>query len=95
MKGVVDLKSLGIGVLLGVCIMIGRGQTPAPAAPFPSDQLQLSQRYQFSVHSTRDGSPEIFLLDKHRKVIEIFYLGGQDWKKTKPTFDIEKHVEQP
>ena len=90
-KGMLDLKSLGIGVLLGVCIMIGRGQTDAPAAPPASS----SDRFDVSVRSTKDGAPEIFLLDKHRKVVEIFYLGAQDWKKTKPTFEIEKHLEQP
>ena len=89
MKANVDLKSLGIGLRLGVCIMIGRGQSPAA-----DTSGALAQRYQITARNTQDGAPEIYLLDQQRKVVEIFYLGGQDWKQTKPTFDIAKQVEQ-
>ena len=65
----VDFKTLVIGVLLGIIVMMARGA---------SVETAFVQRYQISAIRDQSGNPEIYVLDHKTNKVYRGHVGGMD-----------------
>ena len=79
-----DVKTLAIGILLGVCVMLSMGQRRAE----PAQKLDADYRYQISVHKEQ-GSETVYILDHETKKI----YARQFWDNGEG-FDIKRAIER-
>ena len=76
-----DLKTLLIGVLLGVCVTLSMGQRAAPA-----EKVDADYRYQISAVAGANGGYTLFILDHetkkvHSRQTDGAWSGGADVKR--------------
>ncbi len=71
----IDVKSVIIGLLLGLCVMLTRGAAPSAATP---------NRYQISAvqRSDPNGTPQtvVFVLDQQTGKVYGYVKGDKGWE---------------
>jgi len=60
----IDLKTLAIGLLLGICVTLSMGQRAEPA-----QKLDADYRYQITAVAATNGGYTIFILDHETKKV--------------------------
>lgn len=85
--GSIDGKSLCIGLLLGICVMLARGaESAAPVAATATS----APRFQISAHDAANGESIVYVLDHSNDKVYYYRGANSNFGSRQEAFQLQR-----